>query len=208
MGHDVNNGLSAIILRAGLAKSLIEENLECAAELQEVLDCLDAIVEASEIVGLQVDSLKKYVQGGRSFWQPIMDIYGQSVLPKDIKITAEEGLERIYLHMNPLAPAVLENLVNNTKLHGQKATTIHVSYEIPEEKELSIFCRDNGIGVPPEKKRLIFNKGFGDNTGLGLFYTRAILEIDGIQISEIGEYGEGANFEIIVPQDSYIMRHQ
>jgi signal transduction histidine kinase len=42
-------------------------------------------------------------------------------------------------------------------------------------------------------------RGFGKNTGLGLFFSREILSITGISITETGVYGVGARFEIRVP---------
>ena len=44
-----------------------------------------------------------------------------------------------------------------------------------------------------------FEKGFGKNTGLGLFLIREILSITGISIIENGEPGIGVRFEIGVP---------
>ena len=41
-------------------------------------------------------------------------------------------------------------------------------------------------------------KGFGQNTGLGLFLSREILAITGITITENGVPGIGARFEIRV----------
>ncbi len=47
---------------------------------------------------------------------------------------------------------------------------------------------------------MLFSRGFGHNTGLGLFLSREILAITGITISETGETGRGARFEIVVPE--------
>jgi hypothetical protein len=46
----------------------------------------------------------------------------------------------------------------------------------------------------------LFMKGFGKNTGPGLFLSREILAITGISITETGEPGSGARFEIRVPE--------
>lgn len=48
-------------------------------------------------------------------------------------------------------------------------------------------------------KERIFRKGVGYHTGLGLFLTRKILDITGLSISETGTEGEGAPFEIRIP---------
>jgi signal transduction histidine kinase len=49
----------------------------------------------------------------------------------------------------------------------------------------------------------IFERGYGKNTGLGLFLSREILAITGITITENGVPGKGARFEITVPKGAY-----
>ena len=58
-------------------------------------------------------------------------------------------------------------------------------------------------GIPRKDKERLFVKGFGKNTGLGLFLSREILAITGITITENGEPGKGARFEISVPKGMY-----
>ena len=53
------------------------------------------------------------------------------------------------------------------------------------------------------RRRRIFERGFGKNTGLGLFLVREILAITGITIRETGTAGTGARFEITVPRGRY-----
>jgi signal transduction histidine kinase len=66
-----------------------------------------------------------------------------------------------------------------------------------------IIWEDNGIGILPDEKERIFNRGFGKNTGLGLYFTREILALTGISISETGESGSGARFEITIPNGKF-----
>ena len=40
-----------------------------------------------------------------------------------------------------------------------------------------IVCEDDGGGIPLENKEKIFDRGFGKNTGLGLFLAREILSL-------------------------------
>ena len=49
----------------------------------------------------------------------------------------------------------------------------------------------------------IFERGYGKNTGLGVFLSREILSITGITITENGVPGKGARFEITVPKGMY-----
>jgi signal transduction histidine kinase len=73
----------------------------------------------------------------------------------------------------------------------------------PAGTGLVISVADNGVGVPLEDKPHVFERGFGKNTGLGLFLSREILSITGISISETGVPGKGATFEIAVPERAF-----
>ncbi|MCX6693494.1 MAG: hypothetical protein NT074_02940 [Methanomicrobiales archaeon] len=68
---------------------------------------------------------------------------------------------------------------------------------------LAIVYEDDGIGVHETDKERIFEKGFGNNTGLGLFLSREILAITGLSIKESGVYCKGVRFEILVPKGKF-----
>jgi signal transduction histidine kinase len=70
-------------------------------------------------------------------------------------------------------------------------------------------CEDNGGGIDRETKKHLFKRGYGKNTGFGLFLIREILSITGITIDENGESGRSARFEIVVPNGAYrFVTHQ
>jgi signal transduction histidine kinase len=95
---------------------------------------------------------------------------------------------------------VLYNLVDNSIRHGDGVTMLSLSHRL-EGDALVIEYTDDGVGVPPADKERIFERGFGSNTGLGLFLTREILAITNIEIRETGV--KGVRFEIRVPQGRY-----
>ena len=68
---------------------------------------------------------------------------------------------------------------------------------------LVITFEDDGVGIPAEFKTKIFNREYFKHTGFGLNLSREILEITGITITETGEPGKGARFEIRVPEGKY-----
>jgi len=100
---------------------------------------------------------------------------------------------------DPLVVKVFYNLMDNAVRYGGKITTIRIFAEKYGDKHL-IVCEDDGDGVVAGEKEKIFERGFGKNTGLGLFLSREILGITGINIKESGEPGKGARFEIEVPK--------
>ncbi|WP_054848640.1 ATP-binding protein [Methanoculleus chikugoensis] len=69
---------------------------------------------------------------------------------------------------------------------------------LPEESDrgISLVYEDDGIGIPYEVKENLFKRGFGRQTGFGLFLSREILAITDLSIRETGEPGKGARFEI------------
>jgi signal transduction histidine kinase len=98
------------------------------------------------------------------------------------------------------------NLVENSVRHGKELTTIKLS-SFEEAGDMIILYEDDGGGIIEEEKEKVFGKGFGKNTGLGLFLIREILSITGISIAETGVPGIGVRFEIRVPSGKYRYTH-
>jgi PAS domain S-box-containing protein len=100
---------------------------------------------------------------------------------------------------DPLIFKVFYNLMDNAVRYGTTITTIRFSAQKSGDC-LVLVCEDDGVGVPPQEKERIFERGFGKNTGLGLALSREILNITGITIAEKGVPGKGARFEMAVPE--------
>jgi signal transduction histidine kinase len=105
---------------------------------------------------------------------------------------------------DPLVVKVFYNLMDNAARYGGKITTIRF-FALESGDNNIIVCEDDGDGIPVEEKEKIFERGFGKNTGLGLFLSREILDITGITITETGEPGKGARFEITVSKGAWRM---
>lgn len=103
---------------------------------------------------------------------------------------------------DPLIARVFFNLIDNAVRYGEKITAIRFTAEEREGGGL-ITCADDGVGIPAADKERIFDRGFGKNTGLGLFLSREILDITGIRITETGVPGEGARFGLFVPAGKF-----
>jgi len=104
---------------------------------------------------------------------------------------------------DPLLDKVVYNLIENSLRHGGgEVTEIKVTFSVENHEGLLVFM-DNGKGVKPEIKEKIFENGFGENTGLGLFLVREILGISDITIHECGTVNVGARFEIRVPSGGW-----
>ncbi|MDD1686419.1 PAS domain S-box protein [Methanoregula sp.] len=109
----------------------------------------------------------------------------------------------IEIFSDPLFEKGLYTLVDNTLRHSETATEIRLSCRHKDTGELVLIYEDNGVGIPSEDKEHIFERGFGKNTGFGLFLAREILAITDITIRETGEPGNSARFEITVPPGAW-----
>jgi PAS domain S-box-containing protein len=133
-------------------------------------------------------------------WLNVKDMVqrGFAAIPHD-GITLESDLDGITVYADPLFEKIFPNLLENSVRHGGHVTRVRV-YAREADGVLTLFWEDNGTGVPAEEKERIFERGYGKNTGLGLFLATDILYITGITIRETGETGRGARFEIAIPK--------
>jgi signal transduction histidine kinase len=112
----------------------------------------------------------------------------------EVKVTID--MTDVDVFADPLLERVFYNLIDNAlRYGGDKMSTIQVTSQ-EENGSLVLTVADDGIGISTGDKKRLFTKGFGKNTGLGLFLSREILSITKITITENGKPGMGARFEI------------
>jgi signal transduction histidine kinase len=117
-----------------------------------------------------------------------------------VKIDIDVGSLEVYA--DPMLGKVFYTLIENAIRHGEKVKEIRFSFRQSGD-DLVITSQDNGVGIAAENKQKIFSKGFGKHTGLDLFLSREILAITRITITENGEPGNGARFDMKVPKGMY-----
>jgi len=197
--HDIRNQL--VILRGFLEIS--KASLGDAAKMSGYILREE---QAAKAIEHQIDFTKQYQDLGvkAPIWQEVEATITKTfvALPvQDIRITVELGTLEVYA--DPLFEKVFYNLIDNAlKYGGTSLTAIRIFYQ-EDSDGLKLFCEDDGAGIAEEDKARLFEKGFGRNTGLGLFLSREILGITGMTITELGEPGKGARFEIRVPKGAY-----
>ncbi|OPX64126.1 MULTISPECIES: PAS domain S-box protein [unclassified Methanoregula] len=130
----------------------------------------------------------------------IREAAGQLSIPASIGLKIEVGDVEVFA--DPLIVKVFFNLMENSLRHGERVTQMSFTSRASAEG-LVITYRDNGTGISAEDKKMLFRKGFGKHTGLGLFLSREILAITGITITENGEPGKGVQFEMTVPHGAF-----
>ncbi|HOW05766.1 PAS domain-containing sensor histidine kinase, partial [Methanospirillum hungatei] len=114
-------------------------------------------------------------------------------------IEVSEDLSDIHILADPLMEKVFYCLLDNSERHGKRVSRA-LFYCDFTDGDMTLVYEDDGYGIAASNKEKIFERGFGSNTGYGLFLAREIVNISGFSIIETGTFGEGARFEISIPK--------
>jgi PAS domain S-box-containing protein len=192
--HDILNKVSVIL---GFLKIAGTKTTD-----PEIAGYLNTINSATTAIRSQIEFTRVYEDLGthKPQWYGLDDLLPRSSVPSSVVLHAD--LIGLRVFADPMLGKVFSNLLDNSIRHGQRVTEIRVSSVIAGEN-LVVVWEDNGIGIPADEKERLFERGFGKNTGFGMFLAREILALTGITITETGEPGKGARFEITVPNGAY-----
>lgn len=197
--HDIKNQLMAL-------NAFIEIGREAADNPAEVREMLEKGLKITGTIERQISFTKDYESLGVSspVWQDAGSLAGAVAASLPLQnIRFESQCTGIEIFADPLFEKVFYNLFDNSlRYGGEKMTTIGVHSE-ETDRGLLLVVEDDGNGISADDKNYLFKKGFGKNTGLGLFFIREILSITKITITETGEPGRGARFEILVPEGAW-----
>ena len=182
------------------------ERAQLKATREEMQIFLDKTIES-------IESIRKQMVFGKSLqdlgdisptWQPVQKLWYDAIrlLPVH-KISISMEIKDIELYADTLLSRVFYNLMINSLQHGgHQLTKIRLYTRISGESVILVY-EDDGVGIPLHKKEKIFEFGYGKGAGLGLFLIREILGNTGITITETGEPGKGARFEILIPKGKF-----
>ena len=111
---------------------------------------------------------------------------------------------------------ILINLISNAlkfTLHG----TVTGGCKMDKNQNLLFYVSDTGIGIPPEKQKLIFERFFQLNqiktatvggNGLGLSIVKGLVNLLGSEISLESKVGKGSTFSFTIPFKTIQSLHQ
>jgi len=197
MRHDIRNKITAVSGYTELAKTTTSDP-EILEYLQKQEPLLDDILEELEFIhdyekiGSTAPTWQDLDTLTQSF-QPILQKHG---------ISLDNSVKGFRVYADPLLERVFFNLIDNSFRHGGNVKQIRMVANI-QGTNLVLSYEDDGKGIPADQKKRVFEKGFGANTGLGLFLIQEILAITGITVTETGEPGKGVRFELLVPEGGY-----
>lgn len=196
--HDILNRVMVIS-----AYSEFMSHDEMDAEMKKRIS---AIIKSSDEIRNLINFTREYQELGSTepAWQNLDRIITLPLFRSMIAgVSLASSLQGLEIYADRMLEKVLYNLIENSIRHGVNISKIALSYLPQSNGDLMIWYEDDGGGIVPEEKEKVFKKGFGKNTGMGLFLIREILSITGMSISETGEPGVGVKFEIRVPAGMY-----
>ena len=193
--HDVMNNITGVL---GLCDMLAATTTDAhakglASEIRgQVLRIKDQILFTKDYQSVGVKSPQ---------WQGLCRSIGDaaSAIGRDgsrINLTCNDA----EIYADPFFGRVFYNLIENSFRHGGTVRNISVETAVVPGGNLVIRYHDDGTGIPLDEKQVIFEQGYGKNTGFGLFFIREVLGITGLTIRETGTPGSGVLFEITVPK--------
>lgn len=107
--------------------------------------------------------------------------------------------------------AVFQNLLENSIKYSRTGGTIEIGMEQTPQSEVRVSIKDDGIGIPKEQQKNIFERFFRaqnaikletDGSGLGLFIVKSIIERHGGHVTFESTEGHGVTFYFTLPVDT------
>ena len=213
MSHEIRTPLNAVI---GMTHLLFDTKL--SSKQKEYLSILKS--SAALLRGLISDILdfSKIESGQLEVHPKEFDLIGliKSIQktfqlkleskPVEIKTKIDPRIETTVLGDDLLLNQILFNLVGNSEKFTSEGTimvTVKLLEKTGNQLKLEFKVEDTGIGIEPEKKKLIFQdfkqasneiKLKYGGTGLGLAITKRLVEMQGGSIEVDSVYGRGTTF--------------
>jgi PAS domain S-box-containing protein len=211
--HEFRTPLSAVMSSASLVKKY-KENGELSKVDKHVERIKSAVHHLTQILN-DFLSLGKLEEGRVDIQSENIDLDAfMSDVQEDVKAVLKEGQEFVVIFNGNAAnldsdPRILRNIMFNLISNASKYSGPH--------KKITLYCsglgdqiifkvEDEGIGIPPEDQKHLFerffrasNSGNIEGTGLGLNIVKRYTELLNGGITFNSEYGKGSTFIVSIP---------
>lgn len=237
MSHELRTPLNSILILARILKenrpeNLNEDQIKYAGVIHnagtDLLTLINDILDLSKIesgkIDLSISPLKP-----ASIKQDMEALFSELAKSKKIVFHTiiDPALPKYIITDQSRVEQIVKNLLSNafkfTPEHGEitleisnaKSETKFFSSQLKtsEEQIVSISVKDSGIGIPPDKQKLIFeafqqadgstSRKYG-GTGLGLSISKELAHILGGEIQVESKQGQGSTFTFFIPEKNIL----
>ncbi len=197
--HDILNQVQVLLSYSELLEETTKKD-------DPGYEFIGKLIEATRKIYRQISFTRDYQDLGVKApqWQDVnfVCVEGADAVDRTV-IDVSCGTGSLEIYADTMFVKVFYNLFDNAVRHGESVTEIRITFTEEPDGSGLLTIADNGVGVEDDNKEQIFDRGFGSNTGLGLFLIREVLGITGISITETGTKGEGACFSIHLPAGTW-----
>jgi signal transduction histidine kinase/ligand-binding sensor domain-containing protein/DNA-binding response OmpR family regulator len=152
----------------------------------------------------------KIVQGDIvAFLRTLLELFHSYAESKKIEMRFESEQKQILMDYDPdKTKDIVSNLISNAIKFTPENGKISLKVEIAENAQLLITVKDTGVGIPPEKLPLIFDRFYqvddsatrkGEGTGIGMALTQELVKLFKGKIEVASEVGKGSVFSVWLP---------
>lgn len=227
MSHEIRTPMNAIIGFSQLLNEggISEEERAHYINLiqnsgNDLMALIDDIIDISKIEAGQMKIFKsQYILDNlllelyENFRQILKTQPAKTVL--ELRYLPPENADKVFIHTDvDRFKQIFRNLLNNA-IKFTDFGSVEFGFSIKKEEQspyLEFFVTDTGIGIPIDKKEIIFESFTQANdsesrlyggTGLGLAITKKIVEILGGKIWVESKRGHGSTFYFTLPEFSF-----
>lgn len=186
-----------------------EENLNrIYAEIDRLCRLVDDVEKLSEAEGAKFQLDIEFID----IRNLVRDVYENLIFlakAKDINFTLHTIYTPCHVEVDPdRFVQIMTNIISNAIKYTAIGGSIDVGITIDHKEMVTIYCRDNGIGISEQDLPLIFNRFYRAdkartrNTGgigVGLSIAKALIEAHGGTVQAESKIGEGSMLRIDIP---------
>jgi signal transduction histidine kinase/CheY-like chemotaxis protein len=215
MSHEIRTPMNGILGFADLLKEpelSVVERQEYIGIIEKsglrMLNIINDLIDISKIESGQMEILNSDINVNQQI-EYIFNFFKPEVEKKGMQIFFEIGLpsEKAFIRTDrEKLYAILTNLVKNAIKYSDSGS-IEIGYTV-KDKYLEFYVIDAGIGIPHNKKEIIFDrfiqadisdKRAFQGAGLGLAISKSYVEMLGGKIWVESDEGIGSSFHFTIP---------
>ena len=202
--HDLKNPLSVIMhdqQGSKVSKQMASQMLQLVSNMLDVYK----FEQAKMVLGLGNYALSQVIDHAINQVSQLAD-------DKDLSIHADITHSITVNADDKILNRVLVNILNNAIKYSNEQGDITIEASVLEEN-VQVMIKDEGVGIPAEKSKLIFEsyeqvnpRQIGEiaSTGLGLSFCKMAIEAHGGKIWVESELGIGSTFYFTIPKGEEI----